>query len=252
VTFYSFLLALHSLVRWAIVLLVVALLARSIHGWVRGRPWDRADERAHLWLVGVVDLQFVLGLLLYLKASPIVRSFLDAPGPAMKVTELRFFGLEHPVTMLAAVVVIHVGRVRSRSGPRHRRAAVWTIAALVLLFAGIPWPFLRHGRPLARSPIVASESAGQCPSTYEDRCVSCHGSKGRGDGTASMSLHPPPRDFTSSVWQASHDDASISAVIHDGGAAHGLSPSMASQRDLTQTELDDLVRCVRSFHDPAR
>jgi hypothetical protein len=67
--------------------------------------------------------------------------------------------------MLAAVIAVHVGRVRSKKGDRHRRAARWTIAAVVLLVAGMPWPFLSHGRPLLRLAGPAAQSVGRPQST---------------------------------------------------------------------------------------
>jgi hypothetical protein len=162
VTLYPVLLVVHSYVRWTVVAALAAVVARGLHGWSTGRPWTRADERTHVALVALVDLQLLLGAWLYLHASPFVRVFLSDPVSAMRVGELRFFGLEHPVLMLTAFVVIHVGRWRAKSKDRHRRAATWTLAAVLLVVAGIPWPRLPHGRPLLRPVDIAS--AGPVPS----------------------------------------------------------------------------------------
>jgi biotin transporter BioY len=156
VTPYPLLLVAHSYVRWGVLALAIALLARSVHGWRSARAWSAADERTHVAFVAVVDTQLLLGLGLYLLASPISRAFLSDPRRAMKVAVFRFFGLEHAVAMLAAVIVIHVGRALSKAKHRHRRAAASTALALALIFAGIPWPFQAHGRPLLREPATSA------------------------------------------------------------------------------------------------
>jgi hypothetical protein len=149
-TFYTFVLAAHSYVRWAVLALALAVLARAAIGWRRARPWTTADERTHVAFVAVVDTQLLLGLALYVFASPLSRAFVAAPSAALKDAVLRFFGLEHPVLMLSAVIVVHAGRALSRRKHRHRRAAISVALALALVLAGIPWPSLRHGRPLLR------------------------------------------------------------------------------------------------------
>jgi hypothetical protein len=99
-------------------------------------------------------VQLLVGLVLYALLSPFARAFFAAPALAMKDPVLRFFGVEHTVTMLIAVVVLHVGRSRSKRAPtprlRHRRAWTLTLAALLLMLIAVPWPFLDVGRPLLR------------------------------------------------------------------------------------------------------
>jgi mono/diheme cytochrome c family protein len=247
VTLYALLLLAHSYVRWGVLAIAALLLARSARGWRDARAWSGADERTHVALVALVDTQLLLGLWLYLSASPIARAFLADPGRATKITALRFFGLEHAVIMLAAVIVIHVGRARSKVKDRHRRAATSTALALALILAGVPWPFLRHGRPLLRGPTASAGAAAACPPSYAERCAACHGERGRGDGIASSSLTPRPRDFSDARWWGARSDAEIAAIIRDGGARHGLSAAMPAQADLAGPDVDALVGCLRSF-----
>jgi hypothetical protein len=244
-----------------VVALAVALLVRSASGLARGRAWTSGDERTQIAFVAIVDVQLLLGALLYLQSSPIVRAFLADPGHAMKVTELRFFGLEHPLLMLGAVALVHVGRRRSKAAgrrgssgevaappaTRHARTVRWTAGAAVLMLAGIPWPFLRQGRPLLRGAPPVAHAAAACPPAYGARCATCHGEHGRGDGIAAASLSPRPRDFADPRWRASRTDAEIAAVIAGGGASRGLSPAMPAQTDLTSAEVDALVGCVRAL-----
>jgi hypothetical protein len=66
---------------------------------------------------------------------------------------LRFFGVEHIATMLIAVAVAHVGRVRSKrkqGAARYRSTLVFQSIWLLLTLAAIPWPGLDIARPLFR------------------------------------------------------------------------------------------------------
>jgi hypothetical protein len=153
-TLYLITLFAHSYLRWAVLAAVVFVLVRAYLGWRRARAWNRIDERLHVALVGLTDLQFTLGLALYLFMSPLSHSFLSDPASMIAMTVVRFFGLEHPVMMLVAVALVHVGRSRSRKvvtpAVRHRVVFATTLAALLILCASIPWPGLKHGRPLLR------------------------------------------------------------------------------------------------------
>jgi cytochrome c553 len=245
---YDITLLLHSWLRWAVLGLLVAVVVRSAIG-VRGaRAWSPADEGTHVAAVASVDLQLLVGLVLYVFLSPITSAFFGAPGASMRETTLRFFGVEHLTSMLLGVVALHVGRARSKRGPaaqRQKTVLRWTTAALVCVLVGIPWPFLRYGRPLARlGETTSAPSSGSCPPSYAARCATCHGGSGRGDGVAATTLRPPPRDFTT---LAGRSDDELAAVIRDGGGAHGLSVAMPSHADLSEEELRALTACVRSF-----
>jgi len=151
---YLVVLTVHSYLRWAVLALVLIVLARSLRGWARSREWTRVDDRFHTALVGTVDLQLLLGLALYIFLSPMTSAFFADFRNAMKEPALRFFGLEHIAAMVVAIAILHIGRDRSKKAKaprlRHRRVWVSTLIALLLVAASIPWPFLRYGRPLLR------------------------------------------------------------------------------------------------------
>ncbi len=106
---------------------------------------------AGLIFTSLLNLQFVLGLILY-GISPITRSAMMNFAAAMKDSMLRFYAVEHLAGMLIAVVIAQVGYSTSkRAGPDRgkffRAAIAYSIAALLIL-ASIPWPFMKYGRPL--------------------------------------------------------------------------------------------------------
>ncbi len=256
-TAYALVLFLHSSVRWLVLATGLLLFLASVASGWRRRHWDRQAERLHAAFVGIVDAQLLLGLGLYLFLSPLARAFRADVAHAVHDHVLRFFGLEHGVTMLLAVAVVHVGRTRSKraSTPRlrYRRIAVSTATSLALFTSGIPWPGLRHGRPLTRGVPATPTSAAAaavlraCPPGYGSNCAVCHGARGRGDGVAAASLVPSPRDFSDASWSRQRHDDELAAIIRDGGARHGLSAAMPPHPELSVTEVEAFVRCVRSF-----
>ena len=79
---------------------------------------------------------------------------------------------------------------------------------------------------------------------FSQRCVPCHGASGAGDGPASASLDPKPRQFTDAAWQAQVTDEYIEKIIKLGGAAVGKSAAMPSNPDLNDPSVVAGLRTV--------
>lgn len=97
-------------------------------------------------------------------------------------------------------------------------------------------------------PIIA-QIGGEAAKVYSQRCATCHGLTGKGDGAAAQALNPKPRSFEDAAWQGTITDDHIKTVIVKGGAAVGKSALMAPNPDLDgKTEvLDNLVKIVRGM-----
>ena len=151
---YGIVLVLHSLLRWVVLLTGVVVVTRAITGWRTGRPWTLADDRAGMWFISALDLQVLLGLLLYFLLSPITAAVLRDFGGAMSNPALRYWGVEHVFGMIAGLVLSHIGRSRLRrldnDARRHKTAAIFFTLALIAILASIPWPGTSYGRPLLR------------------------------------------------------------------------------------------------------
>lgn len=249
---YPFLLFVHSWLRWLVLLAALWALVRALGGFARGRAFEPGDRRAHTGLIRLADLQVTLGLLLYLWLSPIVRSAFADMGVAMRSAPLRFFAIEHITAMLLAISVLYVAAARGRRASsdrqRHRVALAGTLGFSLLVLVGIPWPMLKHGRPLARTQLSeGAPIAGGAPELYRKRCAACHGESGRGDGLAATAMQPRPRDFADAAWQRSTPDAALHQVIAQGGLARQLSASMPPHPDLREEQLAELVRFIRGL-----
>src|SRR5262245_47443559 len=92
---YGFVLSFPSLIRWVVLLTGLYAASRGIMGWRRRRPWMLADERAGSWFTIALDLQFLLGVLLYVFLSPITRAAFQNLGEVMRNSGLRFWSIEH-------------------------------------------------------------------------------------------------------------------------------------------------------------
>ena len=146
---YPVILFLHSWVRWIVAIAAVAAVARGFYGWLGKKAWARLDDQLGLLFSSSLDVQMLLGLILYIFLSPITQAAFKNFGAAMSDATLRFFTIEHSLYMVVAVVLGHVGRALSRKATdataQHRMAAIlFGLATLAILFA-IPW-----SRPLFR------------------------------------------------------------------------------------------------------
>jgi mono/diheme cytochrome c family protein len=84
---------------------------------------------------------------------------------------------------------------------------------------------------------------------FAQRCVPCHGATGHGDGPASASLDPKPRNFADAAWQKQVTDEYIEKIVKLGGAAVGKSAAMPSNPDLTDPSVVAGLRTVvRGFN----
>ena len=148
---YGTVLGLHSLMRWAIVALVLTAVARALLARQGGRPWSGTDEQVGRLLVIALDVQFLLGAVMYVGLSPVVKAAMTNLSLAMQNRTMRFWVVEHPIALVAAVVLAHVGFAKAkRTGgtAAQRYALLYFGLALVIILTSIPWPFFSYGRPL--------------------------------------------------------------------------------------------------------
>ena len=152
---YDIVLTLHSLLRWVVILLGLCAVLTAAAAASR-RSWTPAEARPGLLFTIALDVQLLLGVLLYVAMSPITRAALQDVGGAMRNGPMRFWAVEHPALMLVAIVLAHVGRSATRYAGSDRagaRARLWFGLALVALVLATPWPFMPQGRPWFRLPL---------------------------------------------------------------------------------------------------
>jgi hypothetical protein len=149
---YTTVLTIHSWVRWLALIAAVGATFAAVRGKVQGT--DSLADRWGLFAMMAVDIQMLLGLILYLVVSPNMQEIRAHFGEAMKNAQLRFWAVEHISAMFAALVLVHVGRVLARKArtpvAKRTRLLICFGLATVLMILGTPWPGMPAGRPLFR------------------------------------------------------------------------------------------------------
>ncbi|MCC7162315.1 MAG: hypothetical protein IT331_07465 [Anaerolineae bacterium] len=121
----EFVLMLHSLWRWVVVVVALVALVKFGWGWLRKKSPDTLDGRLRLGFVSVLDVQALLGVVLL-----VLYAINNVP--------LRV-ALEHAVIMVVAVVLAHL---TSRWGKRDdntalRNNSLIVLAVIVLIVVGV-------------------------------------------------------------------------------------------------------------------
>jgi len=140
---YTGILHAHNGFRWLILIALVIAIILAFAGWIKKREWTKTSKTTGLILMIVMDIQFLLGLILYIFLSPMTKAAFNDFGAAMKNEMLRFYAVEHIFMMLIALVLVHIGRARTKKEmagwKRHRTAAVFYTLSLLIILAAIPW-----------------------------------------------------------------------------------------------------------------
>ena len=149
---YTTVLTIHSWVRWLALIAAVGATFAAVRGKAQGT--DSLADRWGLFAMMAVDIQMLLGLILYLVVSPNMQEIRAHFGEAMQNAQLRFWAVEHVSAMFAALVLVHVGRVLARKArtpvAKRTRLLLCFGLATVLMILGTPWPGMPAGRPLFR------------------------------------------------------------------------------------------------------
>ena len=117
------------------------------------------------------------------------------------------------------------------------------LIAILSAWAGVACS--RHTPSTSGSSAAIDPAAQkQAEELFATRCTPCHGAAGRGDGPASASLNPHPRNFHDVAWAKAVTDEHIEKIIQYGGSSVGKSAAMPANPDLTSKP--DVVSALRS------
>lgn len=128
----------HSGLRYVVLGLLIAAIFTAYSNWQKG---SQGDSKLYLFTLIATHTQLLIGLVLYFM-SPKVNFDLISE----KV--FRFYSIEHVFMMLIAIVLITLGRVRSKKltgADKHRTVLYFYALALIIILVAIPWPFRNLG-----------------------------------------------------------------------------------------------------------
>ncbi|TDB60060.1 cytochrome B [Arundinibacter roseus] len=128
----------HSGLRYVVLALLIAAIGSAYSKWQQN---DGNDNKLYSFALISAHIQLLIGLILYVMSPKVDFSMM-----ADKL--YRFYTVEHSLMMIVALVLITVGRVRSRkavAGLKHRTILFYYGMALILILISIPWPFRNLG-----------------------------------------------------------------------------------------------------------
>lgn len=149
----DYVLIIHNLIRWAILLFGVWTVINALRGSSSGKLYTPTDNKVSLFFMISCDIQLLVGLILYFN-GPWFALLKSNTKEVMKDSAMRFFALEHILLMIIAWILVHAGRsaVKKSLSDRlkHKRSLIYFGIALLLILLMIPWPFRQPGiaRPL--------------------------------------------------------------------------------------------------------
>ena len=151
---YTLTLAAHNITRWVVLVLAIYALYRMFAGLFGKKEWSDADRKALSFYAISMDVQLLLGLLLYFVLGSWFNMMTSGMGNVMSNSSLRFFAVEHFSVMLIAVILAHVATITAKRGStdraKFRNGAIFLTLSVLAVLVAIPWA----SRPLL--PVFAS------------------------------------------------------------------------------------------------
>jgi mono/diheme cytochrome c family protein/Tol biopolymer transport system component len=240
---------------WRVIVIIAALIAAvAVGGWLQcsnARPL--ATGVAQTAKAG--ELSVTLRMDEAALGQRVVDLLIaDAAGKPVDVgaVRLRFamVGMDMGSSEINAEP-IGTGHFQAR-GQFFTMAGDWSVQATLLRDGKTPLlvPFTtaiaapgEQSGPINPYPFTAeTNAAGQ--KLYAANCVPCHGTTGRGDGPAGVSLNPRPGDFTQHMVPGKHTDGQVFLWIANGFPNSAM-PAWSPR--LTDEQIWQLVGYLRTF-----
>ena len=118
--------AIHSILRWVIVLVAVIAAVKFAVGWLDKQTYKPMDRGLMSGYTGLLDLQMLLGIILFIIYW-------------VQSETLAGYRVEHAVTMIVAVAVVHLSRRWREAEDRvkFRNNLLVVAASILLIVAGV-------------------------------------------------------------------------------------------------------------------
>ncbi len=148
---YTGMLHLHSVLRWIVLIVALWAIVKMAAGRSGNKAFTASDKRPALFFMIAMDLQLLVGLVLYFIGNFGIKNInAQGMGAIMKDSIGRFFAIEHTIGMLIALILVHVGYAATKSNisdqKKFSKAFTLFLIALIVIVISIPWPFRDLGR----------------------------------------------------------------------------------------------------------
>lgn len=140
---YSGLLHAHSGLRWFVLIFLIVAIANAFSK-KKSDVWTPKDKKLSAMTMGMVHLQFVIGLVLYFISPKVSHT-----EGFMQNSVLRFYAVEHIAMMIIAIALISIGHSKAKKAATDSKKfgaiATFYLIGLLIMLASIPWPFRNLG-----------------------------------------------------------------------------------------------------------
>jgi len=129
---------------WAYLVLAILIFAviNAILGLSKKKQFTDKDLRIGLFALIVSHIQLLIGLTWYFM-SPWFKALTTDAGAVMKDKAVRLLAVEHPVTMILAIVFITIGwskhKKKTTDSAKFKTFAIFYGTGLLLMLLKIPW-----------------------------------------------------------------------------------------------------------------
>lgn len=132
---------LHSYLSYLVLLGLLISVVAALAGWFGNKTFTDKNRKTGLLGLIPVHLQWVVGVILYFVSPLGMQNF---SGEAMGDSISRLYILEHPLTMIIAVILITVGYSRAKrqignGNKGFKSIAIFYGIGLLLILIRIPW-----------------------------------------------------------------------------------------------------------------
>lgn len=132
---YTILREAHSGWRYLVFLLLAIVIVKYVIGWLQKGQWTKLDRQLGLFTTIGVDIQLVLGLIVWGMLP--MQAYYDQLEAGFRRVQM----MEHPAIMLVAIAVMHIGWIRGRKAPvdanKFRNGALTFIVTGLLIAVGV-------------------------------------------------------------------------------------------------------------------
>ena len=142
----------HSVLRYFVLFFAVIVVVQSLIGMMGKKKFLKSNRMPALMLLIFCDLQLVVGLILYY--HKVIDAGLFKTGTVMTDVASRFYAVEHSLSMVIAIILVHIGYSITKKpidDDRKFKRLFWcSFVALAIFMAMIPWP----GKQVVGRPYV--------------------------------------------------------------------------------------------------
>ena len=132
----------HSYWAYLVLIILIFTVVNAIIGLKQKKEFTDKDLRLGLFTLIVSHIQLLIGLGWYFM-SPWFKALKADAGAVMSDKAVRLIAVEHPITMVIAIVLVTIGwskhKKKTEDAAKFKTFAIFYGLALLLILSRIPW-----------------------------------------------------------------------------------------------------------------